>query len=76
MYDSLRATVIFAIGRVVQDRKLLSKEPIKLHFKTKTSCAAQHNSEVAARLMDYNLNFRVIFKLSKEFFEFFCKSMH
>ena len=42
-YDRLRATVIFATARVVQGRKFLSKEPFKLRFKTKTSCAAQHS---------------------------------
>ena len=70
-------TVIFAPGRVVQTGDLRGRSPFAGKNQNKKFCATQHNSEVAARLMDYNLNFRVIFKLSKEFFEFFfCKSMH
>ena len=46
MYVRLRVIVIFSLGRVVQGRKLLSKEPIKLRFKTKTKvdrpCFAEH----------------------------------
>ena len=58
MYDRLRATVIFSIGRDVQTGESLGHLPSTQKNQNKNICAAQQSSELRVTIMDYNQTFK------------------